>query len=99
MNILVTAATSAQAHRLKSKLIGDHVLLGDHLELPKFMLSPGNMIRLPDPNSTTYVHEMLTLCLDNYIDAVYMLRDGEAKLLLSAEQLFKEYNISLTSEI
>ena len=99
LNILITAASSAQAHSLKSKLGKDNILLGDHLELPGFMLSSGNMIRLPDPTSTSYTHETLTLCLDNHIDAIYMLRGEEAKLLLEAEQLFKEFNISLISEV
>ncbi len=99
MNILITAATSAQAHRLKSKLLNDNVLLGDHLELPAFMLSSGDMIRLPNPKSTAYAHEMLTLCLDNAIDTVYLLRDEETRLLLEAEQLFKEYNIKLIHEV
>jgi hypothetical protein len=99
VNILITAATSALAHRLKTKLNGYNLLLGDHLELPTFMLSAGNMIGLPNPNSVTYIHEMLTLCIDNEIDTVYILRDTEAKLLMEAQQLFKEYNINLVNEI
>jgi hypothetical protein len=99
VNILITAATSAKAHSLKTKLTTDHVLLGDHLELPAFMLSSGDMISLPNPNSLAYAHEMLTLCLDKHIERVYLLRDEEAMLLLEAEQLFKEYDITLINEI
>jgi len=99
VNILITAATSAQAHHLKNKFVDDNVLLGDHLELPAFMVSSGDMVRLPNPKSTAYAHEMLTLCLDKDIDAVYLLRDAEATLLLEAEQLFKEYNITLIYEV
>lgn len=99
MNILITAATSAKAHSLKTKLSADDILLGDHLELPAFMLSSGDMISLPNPNSTAYAHEMLILCLDNHIERVYLLRDEEVKLLFEAEQLFKEYNITLLNEI
>jgi len=101
VNILITAATSAQAHRLKSELKNDTVLLGDHFEMPRFMLASGAMIRLPNPSSSSYTHEMLALCLDKQVDTVYIFRDEEIKLLTEAEQLFKEYGISLitTNEV
>jgi len=95
VNILITAATTAQAHRLKAQLNNDQLLLGDYLELPAFMLSSGKMISLPKPESVAYTHEMLTLCLDNNISKVYLFRENEIKLLMEAEQLFKEYNIEL----
>jgi hypothetical protein len=89
VNILITAATSAEAQRLKSKLAPAPVILGDYYDLPEFM----KMIRLPNPASAAYVHEMLTLCLDKQISTVYVLREEEATLLREAEQLFKEYGI------
>ena len=95
MSILITAATSAQAHRLKSELKDEQVLLGDHFEMPQFMLASGMMIRLPNPASFSYTHEMLALCLDKQINIIYILRENEIKLLTEAEQLFKEYGISL----
>jgi hypothetical protein len=95
MNILITAANSAQAHRLKGELNTDNILLGDYMDLPAFMLVPGKMLRLPDPASVAYMHEMLTLCLDNNISTVYLFREPEIKLLMEAEQLFKEYNIEI----
>jgi hypothetical protein len=105
VNILITAAASLQAHQLKSKLITPsekkniaslrNVILGDHLELPAFMLSSGKMLRLPQPASVAYSHEMLTLCLDNSIQTVYVFREKEVKLLIEAEQLFKEFDINI----
>ena len=95
MKILITSANSAAAHQLKNKLNEDTVILGDYLDLPDFMLKARNMIRLPDPKSGSYSHQMLTLCLDNDINAIYPLREEEAVLLKEAEQLFKEYNISI----
>jgi hypothetical protein len=96
VKILITSANSAAAHQLKNKLSDDTVIiLGDYLELPDFMLKTGNMIRLPDPKSGSYSHQMLTLCLDSDITAIYPLREEEAVLLKEAEQLFKEYNISI----
>lgn len=95
MKILITSANSAAAHQLKNKLNEDTVILGDYLDLPDFMVKARNMIRLPDPKSGSYSHQMLTLCLDNDINAIYPLREEEAVLLKEAEQLFKEYNISI----
>lgn len=95
MNILITAANSAEAYQLKSKMTADTVILGDYLDLPEVMLKTGKMIRLPNPESVSYTHEMLTLCLDKNIDSVYPLRAGEAKLLKESEQLFNEYNITI----
>jgi hypothetical protein len=95
VNVLITAAISVQAHRLKTQLSYDRILLGDHLELPAFMLASGSMVRLPNPGSVAYTHEMLALCLDNNISAVYVFRQKEAMLLTEAAQLFKEYGIDI----
>jgi len=95
MSILITAATSAQAYQLKNKLEGKNIILGDHMDLPDFMVKTGKMIMLPNPASASYTHEMLTLCLDKSIDSVYLLRPDETTLLLKAETLFNEYDINL----
>jgi hypothetical protein len=95
MNILITAANSAEAYKLKGKLGADNIILGDYLELPAFMLTSANMIQLPDPKSIAYAHEMLTLCLDKQIEIVYALRTEEYLLLKEAEQLFHEYGINI----
>jgi len=95
VKILITSANSAAAHQLKNKLNTDTIILGDYLDLPDFMVKTGKMIRLPDPKSGSYSHQILTLCLDNDITAIYPLREEEALLLKEAEQLFKEYNIDI----
>lgn len=95
MKILITSATSVAAHQLKNKLEANEVVLGDYMDLPDFMIQSGKMIRLPDPKSTSYSHQMLTLCLDSSIEKIYPLRKEEAILLQEAEQLFKEYNIDI----
>jgi hypothetical protein len=95
VNILITAANSAQAHQLKNKLNTGNVILGDYHDLPAFMLAAGNMIRLPDPRSAAYAHQMLTLCLDNAITKIYVKDKEEELLLTEAGQLFKEYGIEL----
>lgn len=89
MKILITSATSAEAHKLKSQFTGDEVILGDYQELPAFM----KLVKLPNPASMSYSHEMLTLCLDIGIEKVYALRNEEYEGLSKAEQLFNEYGI------
>lgn len=95
MNILITSALSAEAHRLKSKLNAANVILGDYNDVPAFMLAQGKLINLPNPESFSYTHEMLALCLDNAIDAIYVLDTKEAVLLTESKQLFTEYNIQI----
>ena len=95
MNILITAANSAAAYRLKNQLNSENIILGDYNELPDVMLKSGKMIKLPNPASVAYAHEMLTLCLDKDITAVYPLNENEQVLLNEAAQLFKEYNIDI----
>ncbi len=96
MNILITSANSAQAHRLKNNLnAADNILLGDYNDLPAFMLAQGKMIKLPNPQSISYTHEMLALCLDNAFDIIYVLDNNEALLLNESKQLFAEYNIEI----
>ena len=91
MNVLITAATSAEAHKLKNQLAADTVILGDYQEMPAFM----QIVKLPHPASSSYAHEMLTLCLDREIGAVYALKDEEYNNLRTAEQLFTEFEIIL----
>ena len=91
MNILITAATSAEAHKLKNQLTDDNVILGDYAGLPAFM----KIVKLPNPASASYAHEMLTLCLDKGIERIYALQEEEHALLKEAEQLFGEYGIEL----
>jgi hypothetical protein len=98
MNTLITGATSAEAHKLKNKLNADNIILGDYLELPAFMLTSANMVRLPNPDSASYAHEMLTLCLDKGISIVYPLYDNEVMLLNQAELLFGEYGIKIMKQ-
>ena len=95
MRVLITSAVSASAHRLKTKFDKNNVLLGDYHDLPDFMLQKGDMIKLPNPQSTSYQHEMLTLCLDNHVDIIYVLDNKEAELLQESKQLFNEYNIEI----
>lgn len=95
MYTLITAAASAKAYSLKNTLDTDDVLLGDYLELPEILVQSGKMLRLPEPQSASYTHQVLALCLDKNIDTIYVLRKAEAELLLNAKILFYEYGIDI----
>ena len=91
---MITAASTAQAQKLKGLLGLANIILGDYLQLPAFMLS-ATLIKLPNPASFSYTHEMLALCLDKQIDTIYALRDEEFSLLKESQLLFEEYGITV----
>lgn len=95
MKILITAANAAPAYKQKNKLNGAEIIMGDYMDLPDFMLKPGQLIRLPNPASPSYTHEMLALCLDLGVSKVYLFREQETQLLKQSEVLFNEYNITI----
>ena len=95
MSILITSGTSAKAHRLKTLLSTEKIILGDHADIPAFMLQPGKMIKLPNPASDTYTHEMLTIGLVNNIKQLYVVDQQEYHILALATQLFDEYGIQI----
>jgi len=95
MFTLITAASTSLAYQLKNSLKSESILLGDYLELPEFLVASGKMLRLPDPQSSSYTHQILALCLDKNIDTVYALRKPEIELLIASKQLFNEYGITI----
>jgi len=96
MSILITAATSAQAYKLKAKLDNsENILLGDYLELPQVMIKSGAMIVTPDPKNASFAHLTLTLALDKQITKIYPLRHAELTLLQEAQTLFAEFDIEI----
>lgn len=91
MKALITCATSAQAHKFKALLTSDEVVLGDFKDFPAFM----GIIKLPNPASDTYAHEMLTLSLDNGFKKIYLLDKQELDVLILSKTLFNEYDIKI----
>jgi hypothetical protein len=94
LKTLITAARTAAAYRIKS-IIKTDVVLGDFADLPQTMIKAGSMIKTPNPADAAFAHQMLTLCLDNQIEAIAPLRIEEIKLLAEAKQLFNEFGIIL----
>ena len=95
MYTLITGATTAEAYRLKNTLGNENVMLGDYMELPDVLVRSGKVIALPNPENAAYTHQMLALCLDKAINAIYVLRREEKELLINAKQLFWEYDIQI----
>ena len=69
--------------------------MGEYMDLPDFILKPGQLIRLPNPASASYTNEMLALWLDLAVEQVYVFRNEELDLLKQSEVLFNEYNITI----
>lgn len=96
MNILITGATTSKAYQLERLLNRpDEIILADSAELPAFLLKSKRFLKIPEENSSTFVHELLSLCLDHDVKEVYPLRERELAGLLSARLLFEEYGIKV----
>ncbi|MGY3212562.1 hypothetical protein [Mucilaginibacter sp. HD30] len=95
--ILITGALSAKAHRLKSEYSANAVaiIMGDFNDVPELMLKSRAIIKLPHPDAPAYPHQILTFCLDNNINTVFVLNAHEIKALEPALQLFFEYGIEI----
>jgi len=96
-NILITCALSAQAHKLKSEYSANvvRIIMGDFKDVPAVMLKSGSIMQLPRPDAIAYPHQILTFCLDNGVDTVFVLSELEIKAIEPALQLFFEYGIDI----
>lgn len=96
MKILITAAVTAQAYKLKGQLDSEATFIfANQGEVPVLPGREHLFLSIPSAGSTSFAHEMLTLCLDHQIDYVYPLRRAEILALAEAKQLFEEYNIKV----
>lgn len=95
--ILITEALSAKAHKIKSEYAANAVgiVMGDFNDVPAVMLKSGAIKKLPQPASIAYPHQILTFCLDNDINSVFVLNAQEISALEPALQLFFEYGIDI----
>ncbi|MFD0750355.1 hypothetical protein ACFQZS_09400 [Mucilaginibacter calamicampi] len=96
-NILITEALSAKAHKIKSEYAanGVPIIMGDFNDVPVVMLKSGAIKNLPRPDSVAYPHQILTFCLDNNVNTVFVLNEHEINALEPALQLFFEYDIDI----
>lgn len=97
MNLLITAAASAAAYQLE-KLVkeeGAVIYLADSVSLPDVLLKTSRYIQIPSATSPSFVHQLLSLCLDLQIGKVFPLRREEVRALSAARELFAEYDIQV----
>ncbi|MHB1179113.1 MAG: hypothetical protein ACYCZO_12375 [Daejeonella sp.] len=90
---LITAGLYPEAYRLQRILSFEDVFFADEKELP-LMRGIKSMV-LPSYTSPSFAHEILKACLDNDINMIYPLKQGEIVELSRTRQLFTEYNIGL----
>jgi hypothetical protein len=95
MPVLITAASHAEAYKIERLLQLPDVIFADHGELPHLSFSGRKFIRIPQGNSASYAHELLTLALNSSIDRIIPLYADEVLPLAEARLLFAEYGISV----
>lgn len=93
MAILITSAAESAAFRLERILCKSDVIFADQQPLP--LLSGRLFLQIPSPDSGTFTHEILKICMDYGVNEIYPLKDGEIRELSNARQLFEEYGIKL----
>jgi hypothetical protein len=97
MKTLITAGTTARAFALgNEQATSVPVMFGDNPNFPVPSFMKERFITIPPPEKETFIHELLTLCLDHDISKVYPLRKEEQVLLQTASQLFSEFGVEIS---
>ena len=93
--ILITFGTDALAQRIGKLLADQYTLLyASSQPFPDILLKQ-HYRKLPTASNPTYVHEVLKLALDDSVDFILPLGQGELQALHEARVLFEEYGITL----
>lgn len=97
--ILITFGTEPLAQRIGKLLADQYTLLyASSQPFPEILLKQ-NYRKVPTASNPTYVHEVLKLALDEAIDFILPLGQGELQALQEARILFEEYGINLLMPI
>ena len=99
MKILITGGKSLQALKLVKAYPEDQVILADYGEMPSFPSATYRFISLGVQNDEVIAHNLLTICLDEAVDAIIPLHRLEADELLKSKILFDEYNITVITPL
>lgn len=91
--VLITGGFSALAQRVAKTLENEKVIFADSNAMPT--LFKNKFVQIPDVQKVSFVHELLTLCLDLSIDYLIPLRNKEIIALVTSKLLFEEYGITL----
>ncbi len=96
MNVLITAASTAQAYKLEKVLSEtNNVVFADSAELPELLLKSRKFLKIATADSASYAHQLLSCCLSLDIQLVFPLRRQEIAALVESRQLFDEYGIKV----
>lgn len=90
---LITCGAHPGIYFLEKWLPGFDFIYGDASFIAP--ISATKQIILPQISQADYIHQLLNICLDQQIDAVFTLSFSEQELLAEAVELFSEFNIQL----
>lgn len=95
MKILITGGTSATALKLLKAFNGHQIILADYGDVPSLSSAAYTMISLGKRNDDTLAHTLLSVCLDQSVDAILPLQNFEIEAVAKSEILFNEFNIEV----
>ncbi|MGI4022499.1 MAG: hypothetical protein ACRYFA_13415 [Janthinobacterium lividum] len=90
---LVTCGQNPGVYFLEKWLSGFEFIYGDASFIAQ--ISALQQLLLPKVSQGDYIHELLNICLDKQIDAVFAMSFAEQELLAEATELFSEFSINL----
>lgn len=94
-NVLITAGTSALSQRVAKLVVDGQLFFADSQPIPTLFLQTGKYKSIPAADKSSYVHEVLKVCLDLGIDTLIPLGKDELAPLANSKLLFEEYGIAL----
>jgi hypothetical protein len=97
LKILITGGKSIQALKLVKAYPNDEVILADYGGMPSFPSTTYRFSSLGAQNNDVIAHNLLTICLDEAVNAIIPLHQFEADEVLKSIVLFEEFNISVIS--
>ncbi len=93
MSVLITAATNSAAFQLARILNTEDIWFASDMDIP--VLAGKRFLKIPSTNSSSFIHEVLKICLDHQIIEIYPLLPDEIVEFSKSRQLFEEFDIKL----
>jgi hypothetical protein len=90
---LITCGQNPGVYFLEKWFLDFNFIYGDASFIAQ--ISASQQVLLPKVSQGDYIHELLNVCLDQQIDAVFAMSFAEQELLAEAVELFSEFNIKL----
>ena len=90
---LVTCGQNPGVYFLEKWFPQLEFIYGDASFIAQILAS--QQVILPKVSEADYIHQLLNICLDQQIDAVFAMSFAEQELLAEATELFSEFNIKL----